>query len=755
MAKTTRWVGLGDDNDFDTSENWDNGVPAADDTLEFAGTTRLTPNNNITADTSFAAITFISGAGSFSISGNRITLAGDITNNSSNLQTINFDMILSAFRSINCTSGDITISGIISSTGDYGIYFYGDNTLTLTADNTFTHYVFVSSGTLSVNKITDIGVACPIGLGTFGTGNRIWLGEDANTGKLKYTGSGHTHNRPVELYGSTGGGVIEQAGTGLLKFTGIIDMTFTTGAKTLELKGSTAGTGEISGAIQQTQSGPLSLLKTGSSTWALSNTNTYTGDTTVSAGTLQIGNTGTTGALSTSSAITNNSILAFNRTNAVVQGTDFASVIGGTGSVRQAGTSTLTLNGNNTFAGGVTIAGTNGIVIAASDNNALGSGTVTIAGGRRLIVSDGLTITNNIVIGANSGLVARGIIENSDSGTTATISGTITINNDPAAGGHFAGFSTGSLTLSGSITSSSVIVRQRLGTVIYSGGGSYANINITGTGRLGANNGIATNATVNIAVSAVSYLDLAGYNQSLVGITKDAQTATVGNSSTANDSTLTTTGTSSYAGVITDVIGSGNKKVSLIVSSGTLTLSGANTYTGATTISGTLLVNGSIGASTVTVENAGTLGGTGTIAGAITQNSGSFINPGNGDAFIGTLSTANVTMNAGSAYLVDLNGTTPTYDQIDSSGTVACAGTLTINSIINAATGKTYIIIDASTRSGTFSGITDGSIFVQQNRAFKIVYSDTQVQLIDVSLTNRFTYMDNDSASNTFWTTSA
>ena len=92
----------------------------------------------------------------------------------------------------------------------------------------------------------------------------------------------------------------------------------------------------------------------------------------------QLGNGGTTGSLSTSSTITDNANLAFNRTNSVVQGTDFSgSAISGTGSITQLGNGSLTLNAANGYQGGTTLsAGTLNI----NNSSAIGTGKLTIAG---------------------------------------------------------------------------------------------------------------------------------------------------------------------------------------------------------------------------------------------------------------------------------------------------------------------------------------------------------------------------------------
>jgi autotransporter-associated beta strand protein len=111
--------------------------------------------------------------------------------------------------------------------------------------------------------------------------------------------------------------------------------------KRLNIGGNNSSAVTLSGVI----SGAGSLYKQGTTgTWTLSGINTYTGTTTVSTGTLQIGNGGTTGSLSTSSTITVTSpgTLAFNRTDAIAGGTNFSNTISGTGAVIQAGTGTVT-----------------------------------------------------------------------------------------------------------------------------------------------------------------------------------------------------------------------------------------------------------------------------------------------------------------------------------------------------------------------------------------------------------------------------
>ena len=96
--------------------------------------------------------------------------------------------------------------------------------------------------------------------------------------------------------------------------------------------------------------GNIGIAKTGNGILTLTGSNTFTGPTTISSGTLILGDGGTTGSLLPSGSISDNGTLIFNRGNAVVQGTDFGG-ISGSGGLVQLGTGALILNASNTYSG--------------------------------------------------------------------------------------------------------------------------------------------------------------------------------------------------------------------------------------------------------------------------------------------------------------------------------------------------------------------------------------------------------------------
>ena len=175
-------------------------------------------------------------------------------------------------------------------------------------------------------------------------------------------------------------------------------------------------------------SGNGTLTQAGNGTVTLTANNTYTGNTTISAGTLQAGNGNATGTLGTG-AVTDYAALIFDTTSNITA----ASAISGNGTLSQAGNGTVNLTGNNTaFAGNTTIsAGTlqigSGISLgtgAVMDNAALtfnttanitvanvisGNGTLTQAGNGTLTLTGNNTYLGNTTISAGKLQIGTGV----------------------------------------------------------------------------------------------------------------------------------------------------------------------------------------------------------------------------------------------------------------------------------------------------------------------------------------------------------
>ncbi|RYF34585.1 MAG: autotransporter outer membrane beta-barrel domain-containing protein [Comamonadaceae bacterium] len=414
----------------------------------------------------------------------------------------------------------------------------------------FSNYLKSATGTWTLTGTTSAQTPWNVTGGTLAIANDASLG--ANSGALTLNGgtlqaTATTSGSRAVTLGAAGGGVSVNAGA------------------TLSWIGVASGAGV--------------LTKSGAGTLVLTAANNYSGGTTISAGTLQLGAGGMTGSIL--GDITNNGALVFNRSNAL----GIAGAISGTGTVTQGGSaaSVTTLTGSNTYTGATNVT----------------TGTLALGG------TGGIANSSGVVVGAAGTFSIAG--RNAPGASIRTLSGagavalgaqTLTLTN---AAGTFSGVigGTGALAVTG-------------GTEILTGNNTYTGTTIVGAGatlQLGAG-GATGSVSGNIA-----------NNGSLVLNRSNAQTmaaAITGTGSLTQSGTgiTTLTGASNFSGATN--VNAGGLRVD-----GTLGTGAVNVAAGAS-----LGGSGTIGGA-VTVANAGVLQltqGQTLTTGALTLNSTSTVN---------------------------------------------------------------------------------------------------------------------------------
>ncbi|EKQ5667922.1 autotransporter outer membrane beta-barrel domain-containing protein [Salmonella enterica subsp. enterica serovar Kentucky] len=332
------------------------------------------------------------------------------------------------------------------------------------------------------------------------------------------------------------------------------------------------------GTFDNAIGGSGNVVKSGADTLTLSGSNSYTGGTTISGGTLVASNVEALGT----GDVTNNATLELNT------GGDFINNIGGTGRVEKSGDDTLTLSGSNTYTGGTLI---NGGTLVASNVEALGTGDVT--DNATLALNTGGTFDNAI---SGSGQVVKSGDEtltlsgtNSYTGGTTISGGTLVATNVEALGsGDVTDDATLELNTGGTfdnaISGSGQVVKSGDKMLTLSGANSYSGGTLISDGTLVASN-VEALGTGDVTNNATLALNTGGdFTNNISGSGQVVK---------SGDDTLTLSGANSYTGGTFDNVISGSGQV---VKSGddTLTLSGANSYTGGTLISGGTLVATSV-----------------------------------------------------------------------------------------------------------------------------------------------------------------
>ena len=376
---------------FGTNNNLSNVISGSGGSINKTGSSTLTPegNNTYTGGTTVTNGTFklghnnAAGTGNISILGGNIgprgtldfngfTISNNITlsnlgtgvntegiiqnTNTSSASTLSGTLTIGGENYVG-GNGDLTISGLVSggSNSSYSIYKQGTGTWKFSNNNnTFDGFYYQTAGTTEVTSLANINTASALGKPTSSNANRVVFGYSSQNGVLRFVGSAAcSSDRTFVITGSSGSThKIEGSGTtssATLSLTGNVSIN-NSSAQSIVLGGNNAGENSFSGAIQN-GSGTLALIKEGSTTWILTGTNTYTGTTTISTGTLKVGNGGSSGELGGNGAIVNNGTLEVNKSSNLT----LSRVIQGTGNFVHSGAGITTLSSTNTYTGATSI----------------------------------------------------------------------------------------------------------------------------------------------------------------------------------------------------------------------------------------------------------------------------------------------------------------------------------------------------------------------------------------------------------------
>ncbi|EBG3520496.1 autotransporter-associated beta strand repeat-containing protein [Salmonella enterica] len=395
----------------------------------------------------------------------------------------------------------------------------GDDALTLSGSNTYTGGTTINDGTLIATSVDALGSGdvtnnAVLELNTGGdfinniggTGRVEKSGDETLTlsGSNTYTGgtliSGGTlvatnvealgtgdvtDNAVLEL--NTGGDFINNiGGTGRVEKSGDDTLTLSgsnsyTGG-TLISSGTLVatnvdalGSGDVTdnatlelntgGTFDNAISGSGQVVKSGDETLTLSGANSYTGGTLISSGTLVANDVNALGT----GDVTDNAVLELNT------GGDFDNAISGSGQVVKSGDETLTLSGANSYTGGTLISG--GTLVATSVE-ALGSGDVT--DNAVLELNTGGTFDNaisgsgQVVKSGDKTLTLSGA--NSYTGGTTISGGTLVASNVEALGsGDIDNYASLQLNASGQFVTANLTTHDNATTAIGAGSALRAN----------------------------------------------------------------------------------------------------------------------------------------------------------------------------------------------------------------------------------------------------------------------------------------
>ncbi len=506
--------------------------------VEALGTGNVTDNATLEMNTGGDFDNAISGSGQVVKSGDEtLTLSG--ANSYTGGTTISGGTLVASNVEALGT-GDITDNATLelNAGGDFAnniggtgrVEKSGDDALTLSGSNTYTGGTLISGGTLVANDVNALGTGDITDNATLAL-NAVGDFDNAISGSGKVEKSG---DDALTLSGSNTytGGTLISSGTLVASNVEALGTGDVTDNATLELN--------TSGTFDNAISGSGQVVKSGDKTLTLSGSNTYTGGTLISDGTLVASNVEALGT----GDVTDNATLELN-----TSGT-FDNVISGSGQVVKSGDDALTLSGSNTYRGGTTISG--GTLVATSVE-ALGTGDVT--DNATLALNTGGDFINNI---GGTGRVEKSGDQtltlsgaNSYTGGTLISSGTLVASNVNALGSGdvtdnaVLELNTGG-TFDNAISGSGQVEKSGDGTLTLSGSNTYTGGTLISDGTLVASN-VEALGSGDIDNYASLQLNASGQFVTANLTTHDNATTAIGAGSALRANTLTQEANSTLA----------------------------------------------------------------------------------------------------------------------------------------------------------------------------------------------------------------
>jgi len=643
------WSGGGSDGNWSTAANW-NALPTDGDVITFSGSVgQSNTNDSLTA---VGSITLANGG--FTISGNPVSIGNSITSSGDNAW--NLDSTPAADFSLASNTGTLTLGGSLTAsnfqltkTGSGGVSFRNSNAIvsqlnlsvgSITVDgaslkttNTTGGWGLWMQNSAAVLNVTnggtlDVNTALQIQQGTVNMTSgslsvttspisELYVGNGSGAAVLNITG-GSVASRVMSFGGNGSSGTLNLTG-GVLAWTGNpykgsgtaslkmgggtlranggftvpsslpFSLSGTNGALTLDSQSNSI-------TLANVLSGSGGLIKIGSGTATLTAAPTYTGTTTVSAGSLDV--VGTIASFASPSIVNNarmrlatsggaSGVLSYS--NAISgNGTFSIDTTGSNGARLQLSGTALSNNCNWSLVNEGTLwlngaAGTYGTAMNIDIAAGTGPGAyLTLNGSANAVFNIG-TLSGAGKVTNNSGNAQTLVAGNGDG--SAAFSGVMSGNTTLAKAG------TGTLTVSGSntYTGSTIIANGSLnaGNIVVSGGSSSLG-NSSSSVTLGS---AVTRGTLVYTGTTATYIrgfTIGGAGGGCLNVTTPTQmlTLTTGN---VTGTGLFTIGGAGNISVTSNLIHSGGVTKN---GSGVLTISGSgNTYVGDTTVNdGTLVL---------------------------------------------------------------------------------------------------------------------------------------------------------------------